>query len=73
LAILEKIVDRPVIVGFISLNVELMTLIHRRNRNRELGYHATGKTMQGPWRARARLPGARAVEAHRPDPSLAMS
>jgi bacterial/archaeal transporter family-2 protein len=46
---LEKIVDRPAMVGIISLGAGLTTLIIAGAATGQLGFPGNGKSVQGPW------------------------
>jgi bacterial/archaeal transporter family-2 protein len=46
---LEKIIDRPVMVGVISLGIGISTLLAVGVVFGQLGFPASGKALQGPW------------------------
>lgn len=46
---LEKVIDRPVVVGVISLGIGISTLLAVGAVSGQLGFPASGKTIQAPW------------------------
>jgi transporter family-2 protein len=46
---LEKVIDRPVMVGVISLGIGISTLLAVGAVFGQLGFPASGKTIQAPW------------------------
>jgi bacterial/archaeal transporter family-2 protein len=46
---LEKVIDRPVMVGVISLGIGISTLLAVGAVSGQLGFPVSGKTIQAPW------------------------